>query len=572
MGNFCGNISDSDLDEIDRMKTNEEQKKTEKPNQDPAIGAYLLKVPLLAKLTEEERTQLAADLVERTYTENQKIVQEGEEGREFFIIKEGIAVVSKEDTETKQENVLCELKKGDYFGEMALLNNAKRAATIRAKGNVTCLVMDQDTFQKSFGNKVKQKVTFAKRAAISAESYDPQEEKKKKGKIPDGAKMDKTPETREMILGAISQNMLFKNLDRDQQIQIVDVMWLKEVKKGISIIRQGDLGDNFYVVDKGAFDIFVSTDGKKPVKVAQRGKGHSFGELALMYARPRAATVTSTEPSQVWVLDRWTFRSLLSQVNEKKLQEYEEFLKKVKSFEALLDYERAKLSAALEMVSYPDGHEIIKQGDEGDTFFIIKKGEVLVVKEENGVKQELTRYKAGDYFGERALVTNQVRAATVVTVGPVDCLYLDREAFTNLLGPLQEIFEKRVKSYESITPSKSRSPTTDQDDESGGFTGDSGQGETKSFQKKYNLADLTIIGTLGRGSFGHVQLVKDKHGETFALKSVSKAQIVQLGQQEHLLSEKRVMAELDHPTLIKLHATFKDKKLFVFFIRSFTRR
>jgi CRP-like cAMP-binding protein len=49
-------------------------------------------------------------------------------------------------------------------------------------------------------------------------------------------------------------------------------MWLREVKKGVSVIKQGELGDNFYVVDKGSFDIFVARDGKDPIKVATRGQ------------------------------------------------------------------------------------------------------------------------------------------------------------------------------------------------------------------------------------------------------------------------------------------------------------
>ena len=53
----------------------------------------------------------------------------------------------------------------------------------------------------------------------------------------------------------------------------------------------GDRGDNLYIVESGSFDIFVK-DGNKQRKVAHRGDGTAFGELALMYNAPRAATVT----------------------------------------------------------------------------------------------------------------------------------------------------------------------------------------------------------------------------------------------------------------------------------------
>jgi len=79
-------------------------------------------------------------------------------------------------------------------------------------------------------------------------------------------------------------------------------------------------------------------------------------------------------------------------------------------------------------------------------------------------------------------------------------------------------------------------------------------------KKKILFSNLEVIGTLGKGSFGHVQLVKDKTTlVSYALKAVSKAQIVQTGQQGHIMSEKRVMEELDHPFLVKLFATYKDR-------------
>jgi len=62
----------------------------------------------------------------------------------------------------------------------------------------------------------------------------------------------------------------------------MDAMFERKVSQGEVVIRQGDQGDNFYVVDEGVFDIFVN--GKKVVEIAAGG---SFGELALMYNTPR---------------------------------------------------------------------------------------------------------------------------------------------------------------------------------------------------------------------------------------------------------------------------------------------
>jgi serine/threonine protein kinase len=83
---------------------------------------------------------------------------------------------------------------------------------------------------------------------------------------------------------------------------------------------------------------------------------------------------------------------------------------------------------------------------------------------------------------------------------------------------------------------------------------------------RIHLKDLRVLGTLGKGSFGHVQLVMDTAGKTYALKAVNKLQIVQTKQQGHMISEKRVMEQLNHPFLVKLYTTFQDRDRIYFLL------
>ena len=100
------------------------------------------------------------------------------------------------------------------------------------------------------------------------------------------------------------------------------------VIKGDNIINQGEQGDNFYVVEEGTFNIFVTRDGIEKL-VATRATGESFGELALMYNSPRSATVKAMTNCKVWAVERYMFRKILIRVSEEKLKEYERFLKQV---------------------------------------------------------------------------------------------------------------------------------------------------------------------------------------------------------------------------------------------------
>jgi len=518
---------------------------------------YLSNIPLLAKLSPNEKKQLVAVLQERVIPDGATMVQEGEDGAEFFIIMDGRARVTQEGAE------LCYLARGDYFGETALVNNSKRGATIVAAGPVTALVLTREKFQRVCGEE-RFNVAYAKRVAVSAEAYNPEEKDNDAFIMPEGAVTAKDDETKSMVMKAVSSNILFQGLDPSQQGQIVDTMWLREVAAGESIIKQGEMGDNFYVVQSGHFEIFVRSKDGTVIKVATRDRGQTFGELALMYNAPRAATVTATAASTVWAVSRATFRRVLTSVTHQKLRAYEQFLRNVSDFECLQQNDRSKVAEALEEVSFPAGHDIMSQGADGDTFYILKKGEAVAKINANGAVAEVKRYGPGDYFGERALVKNEPRAATVTTLTECECLSLNRQAFSMLLGPMEDIFQKQFDAYNSVNPDLTRSTTLRQS--MSGPPSPSMQPQ-HLLRTDIDLKELRLVGTLGKGSFGHVQLMTDKQGAaTYALKTVSKAQIVNLGQQEHIMSEKRVMAQLNHPFLIRLHATFKDRNCLYFLL------
>lgn len=220
--------------------------------------------------------------------------------------------------------------------------------------------------------------------------------------------------------------------------------------------------------------------------------------------------------------------------------------------ETLLENERTKIAEALEEVSYKEGDSIVKQGDAGDVFYIIRKGKAIVWKKEEGAKKskEVMRLGPGDFFGERALIKNDVRAATVVANSDMECVFLDREAFTLVLGPLGDILNRKIATeYDKIrddTPVLSKTDVSQSNAVRNDFI-------------EISLEDLNIVGTLGKGSFGHVRLVKHKKTKQYyALKTVHKAHVVQLGQQEHIINEKNVLTALNSPFLIKLWATHKD--------------
>jgi cAMP-dependent protein kinase regulator len=100
-----------------------------------------------------------------------------------------------------------------------------------------------------------------------------------------------------------------------------------------------------------------------------------------------------------------------------KRVKFETFLSSVKILQSMDPYERSQISDALISQVYLKGDTIIRQGDIGDKFFIISDGEASAFKrpdEESKTQELVYKYKKGEYFGERALLTNEARACSIV--------------------------------------------------------------------------------------------------------------------------------------------------------------
>jgi CRP/FNR family cyclic AMP-dependent transcriptional regulator len=108
----------------------------------PSSVAALEQVPLLAELTKRDRQRLAQSMKERTFPPGKQVVVEGRNGVGFFIILEGSAAVSV------GKEVVRVLGPGDYFGEMALIQDAQRTATITADSELRCLSVTAWEFKR----------------------------------------------------------------------------------------------------------------------------------------------------------------------------------------------------------------------------------------------------------------------------------------------------------------------------------------------------------------------------------------------------------------------------------------
>jgi CRP-like cAMP-binding protein/serine/threonine protein phosphatase PrpC len=195
---------------------------------------------------------------------------------------------------------------------------------------------------------------------------------------------EKTQEEKGRIAEAIRASVMFQNITDEQREMIFGVMEPITVKKGAWVIKQGSVGDRFYIVDNGRFEVRIVPDGEED----KDGKGGntvhvyegshekhahpSFGELALMYSAPRAASIIAQTDGHLWALHRYAFRQVLAQQSGR--QELITALRKMDIFKNYRSEEINNLAASMDEVTFGRGEMITEQGKAGESMYVIQKG------------------------------------------------------------------------------------------------------------------------------------------------------------------------------------------------------
>ena len=260
----------------------------------------------------------------------------------------------------------------------------------------------------------------------------------------------KTNEQIERIKDRCMLSFIFNSLEDKELKTVIDSFEEKRYKAGQNVITQGEEGDVLYLVDSGELDCEkVFKAGDPPTYLKTYKPGESFGELALLYNAPRAATIRAKTDSTLWALDRECFNNIVKDAAIKKREKYENTLKKVEILKSIDPYELGQICDALKTQNFNKGDFIIKQGDRGDIFYILDEGKAHAEKvfEPGKPAEKVKDYGSCDYFGELALLKGEPRAASIVADTNCRCLSLDRMAFKRLLGPLENILQRNSENY-----------------------------------------------------------------------------------------------------------------------------
>lgn len=272
---------------------------------------------------------------------------------------------------------------------------------------------DQDTVDELIEKKMSLIKKVGARASVSAEVYGSYNKKENfKPKF-----IQKSEAQYKRISQCVVHSFMFNSLDEKDLQTVINAMEEKKVNSCETVITQGENGEVLYIIESGTLDcykVFDKEEGEKYLKTYHPGE--TFGELALLYNAPRAATIRANENCVLWALDRETFNHIVKDAAMKKRVKYENFLSSVDILKSIDSYEITQISEALTVENYKAGDQIIKIDEEGDKFFMLEDGQAFASKkfsEDESEETVVKEYKTGDYFGELALIKNELRAANV---------------------------------------------------------------------------------------------------------------------------------------------------------------
>ena len=434
---------------------------------------------------------MANNLMQEIYLKGQYICKEGELGSCMYIIKDG------EVECLKGEKVIRTLKKGENFGQKALLEDGIRSLDVKAKTDCKIYSISTEFFKNQFGENFREQLYYNFITASFMQSK---------------------------TFGEISKKMIsktfkffsFKSLKNGELAYPKG----KKINEKLCVVLEGNIVDKkINKVEAKRYEILFET------KLAEGNSDPIKNDLV-------------AEPDCILAeIDFDKFKEILggdiktAQAKSNQLVSFGN----IAFFRILSDDKIEYLQNNLKIEKFQNGKKIINQGDIGDKLFIIKQGRVDFFVNSRYIRS----LNDGEEFGARSLImTSDKRTATAIANGEVTCYTLTSAIFKSILEPnLYEYFTNKIYLEDNTI----------------------------------ELKDLDNIKELGSGSFGSVNLVRNKKNKyTYAIKALDLEQIKKENLESCVEVERDVLLKIDHPFIMKMVKYLKNDT-YIFFINEYIK-
>src|SRR5271170_135935 len=247
-------------------------------------------------------------------------------------------------------------------------------------------------------------------------------------------------------------------------------MRIRQFRGGELVCSKGEFELDLCFVLKGAVDLFEIDGAAARTKVAERGAGSFYGEMGALGGLPRTLDIVAAgDATEIFYLPRYCLkfvetndeaRAILSaRFRERAIRV---MVTELELFKGVQGEFIDRLLANCEIKHYDQrGIVLVKQGEAGDSLYVVRDGYVQVVREsEDGTQRVLAYRRAGEYFGEMSLLGgNGVRNASVLTAGKCEVVRIRREDVAALIEQfpaaetqVRATIDRRLKAEEQLTP------------------------------------------------------------------------------------------------------------------------
>ncbi|MEM7331763.1 MAG: cyclic nucleotide-binding domain-containing protein [Chloroflexota bacterium] len=252
----------------------------------PLIEKALKRLPIFSQLPDAVLQQLIEQLVTINLAAEERLFRQGDSGTDMFIINNGRVKAILPD-EHGREIFLNAYTNGQFIGELALLSQQPRAATVVATEPTTLFKLSRDTFLEIMeGNR-----ELGHHSVENFHHYLRQHYK----------------------IQLLKRIEWFADMPQEELTVIANKIHAKSFNRNDILFQRGDTGDAFYIIIQGWVSAFVHSDKGSAIVLNQLGPGEIFGEMAILEDKPRSAGIMALTPLEVLTLERTEFIALLQE-------------------------------------------------------------------------------------------------------------------------------------------------------------------------------------------------------------------------------------------------------------------
>ncbi len=384
-------------------------------------------VPLFVHLSQEERGLVTARLKRHQVASGELVFTAGTPSDALFVILSGW--VKLEDANTNRKSTLANLGAGSLLGEVdALLGRpyttcARAAATtqllVLSRSDLADLISQHPSIGLKFSATLGMRVAFLEQYLVQQRLRD----------------VELLSALAEDDLRAFAQRLDFRSFTR-----------------GDPIVEAGASGDAVFLIEEGQVRLMAkSTEGES---YDELNEGDLFGHTALVTGKPYPATAYAVSDVNVWFLPRTVYQDLIREHPAIKIafsralaetlgpSDQSDAIQRVSKLGLFNDMPTEALTALvgrLVLRHFPSNEVIYAEGTPGDALYVVESGEVRLVDSAFSDAQLLERVRAGESFGEMALLTGRTRAECARAANDTTVWVLYKSDFDDLMVQYPEI-------------------------------------------------------------------------------------------------------------------------------------